>query len=418
MHGVGTKPGTTINRPYPVVLDITRLASRVGRGPSTGVDRVEFAYLNWCLSEDSVPVYGLARISGGFVVLDREGLLSFRSKLLGELPWGRRDVRARLGIRTSTQRGAAESDLRRLAAARSGRESLPDIPLEHGVYLNTGHSNLSETSLSGIRKTGLKIATLVHDMIPLDWPQFQREGTVQRFEDKMQAVAGLSDLIIANSEGTRERVQYYFDQWGAGLPYVTSHLGVGQNSKILDISGDNRPYFVAIGTIEPRKNHALLLDIWERLEKELPHEQMPMIHIVGQRGWKNEDVFQRLDSMQNKSWLYEHNSMDDVTLRRLLAGAHGLLVPSFAEGFGLPSIEAAQMGVPVICGDLAIHHEVLGDYPVYADLQDIYLWKKTILEQTKQRQKDLVHAHRAKKPKIPTWSEHFDDVNAAVTKLL
>jgi glycosyltransferase involved in cell wall biosynthesis len=370
------------------------------------------------LSEDSVPVYGLARISGGFVVLDREGLLSFRSKLLGELPWGRRDVRARLGIRTSTQRGAAESDLRRLAVAGSGRGSLPDIPLEHGVYLNTGHSNLSETSLSGIRKTGLKIVTLVHDMIPLDWPQFQREGTVQRFEDKMQAVAGLSDLIIANSEGTRERVQHYFDQWGADLPYVTSHLGVGQNSKILDISGDNRPYFVAIGTIEPRKNHALLLAIWERLEKELPHEQMPTLHIVGQRGWKNEDVFRRLDSMQSKSWLHEHNGMDDVTLRRLLAGAHGLLVPSLAEGFGLPSIEAAQLGVPVICGDLAIHHEVLGDYPVYADLQDIYLWKKTILEQTKQRQKDLVHAHRAKKPKIPTWSEHFDDVNAAVTKLL
>ena len=418
MHGVGTNPGITKNRPYSVVLDITRLVSRVGRGPLTGVDRVELAYLDWCLSEGGEPVYGLARIAGGYVVLDRTGMSTFRAKLLGQAPWGKQDIRSRFGVKTSKTRGAAESDLRRLAISRSGRKSLPDIPLEQGVYLNTGHSNLSELSLSSIRRTGLKIATLVHDMIPLDWPQFQREGTVQRFEEKMRAVASFSDLIIANSDVTQGRTRHYINQWGAGPSIVTSHLGVDVCDEMSPTYGNNRPYFVVIGTVEPRKNHGLLLDVWDSLDKELHSDKMPTLHIVGQRGWKNEDTFQRLDSLQGKIWLHEHNDMSDVALRQLLAGSHGLLFPSFSEGYGLPSMEAAQMGIPVICGDLAIHREVLGDYPVYADLQDIYLWKKTILEQAKQRQKDLVHAHMAKKPKIPTWSEHFDAVNAAVTKLL
>ncbi|WP_170157921.1 glycosyltransferase family 4 protein [Litoreibacter meonggei] len=383
----------------------------------TGVDRVEMAYLNWCLSDRSEPVYGLARIAGGYVVLDRAGMSTFRAKLRGEVPWGKPDFRARLGVKTSKERGAAESDLRRLAIARSSKASLPDIPLTQGVYLNTGHSNLSATSLSGIKRTGLKIATLVHDMIPLDWPQFQRDGTVRRFEEKMRAAAAYSDLIIANSDGTRGRIEHYFGHWGADPFQVTSHLGVDIFNEARPLSGNNRPYFVTTGTIEPRKNHSLLLDVWDSFEAEIRPDQIPVLHIVGQRGWKNEDVFQRLDSLQGKSWLYEHNDMDDAALKHLLAGSHGLLLPSFAEGYGLPSMEAAQMGIPVICGELAIHHEVLGDYPVYADLQDIYLWKKRILEQAKQRQKDLVYANLAKKPKIPTWSEHFDAVNAAVAKL-
>jgi glycosyltransferase involved in cell wall biosynthesis len=255
-------------------------------------------------------------------------------------------------------------------------------------------------------------------MIPLDFPEFQRDGTTQVFENKMRAVAGCSDLIIANSHDTQHRIQHYFGQWGTNFRYVTALLGGDDIAAAGANLGNVRPYFVSIGTIEPRKNHALLLDIWEQFQSDLPSDQIPDLHIVGQRGWKNEAVFQRLDKLRSSGWLHEHNSMDDGALAQLLVGSHGLLFPSIAEGFGLPSVEAAQLGIPVICGDLAIHHEVLGDYPVYADLQDIYLWKKTILEQAEQRQKDLVHAYKAKKPKIPTWAEHFDAVNAAVTELL
>jgi len=409
MRGAGTKLAITSDRAQAVLLDITRLVSRVGRGPLTGVDRVEYAYLEWVLGTDA-PVHGLARLASGHVLLDRAGLETFLRKLDGDIPWGVKDLRAWLGIKTPDARGRAEADLRKLAVARSGKTSLPKLPA--GVYVNVGHSNMSDVTLGGAKAQGLKIAVFVHDMIPLDFPQFQRPGTVESFEAKMRLGAAHSDLIIANSKDTAQRVVSYLGNWGIQVPsIVDAHLGVPalEGSK----TTENRPYYCTIGTIEPRKNHALLLDIWE----DMTAEERPDLHIIGGRGWNNDAVFARLDALKGASWLHEHNAMEDEALIRLLSGAHGLLFPSFAEGFGLPSLEAAQLGVPVICGDLAIHREVLGDYPVYAPLEDRYFWKKTILEQARQRQKDLVHASKAKTVKIPTWSEHFDAVNAALNSL-
>ncbi len=62
----------------------------------------------------------------------------------------------------------------------------------------------------------------------------------------------------------------------------------------LDLS---RPYFVALGTIEPRKNHALLLDAWDLLAQRLPASAVPRLFIFGRRGWCNEAVFARLDAL-------------------------------------------------------------------------------------------------------------------------
>ena len=79
-----------------------------------------------------------------------------------------------------------------------------------------------------------------------------------------------------------------------------------------------------------------------------------------------------------------------------------MLFPSFAEGFGLPPVEAAVLGTPVICGDLAIWREVLGDRGVYLDVTDSYDWEKavkTIAEQQDSRPNDKMIA--------PRWADHF-----------
>ncbi|WP_158269977.1 glycosyltransferase family 4 protein [Litoreibacter ponti] len=393
-----------------MLLDITRLTSRVGRGALTGVDRVEMAYLDWCLSTHG-QLHGLARIASGYALLDRNGLARFTDRLKGAEPWGRRDARALVGVKTPKPRGAAESDLRRLAISLSNKARLPDLP--DALYLNTGHSNLRRITLEGVRAQGLRTAILVHDTIPLDFPQFQRDGSADAFAQKLRLSVQHADLIISNSKQTKQRVKAHAKTWGDCPPVTVAHLGLDARERV-EVKAKNRPYFTAIGTIEPRKNHTLLLDIWE----DMTPDERPDLHFVGKRGWKNEALFAWLDQLKSQPWLHLHEDMDDPALTRHLSGAHALLFPSFAEGFGLPSLEAAQLGIPVICGDLAIHRELLGDYPVYADLEDRYFWKKTILEQAAQRQKDLVHAHMAKRPHIPTWSEHFAAVNAAVMKLV
>jgi glycosyltransferase involved in cell wall biosynthesis len=140
------------------------------------------------------------------------------------------------------------------------------------------------------------------------------------------------------------------------------------------------PYFVTIGTIEPRKNHAFLIDLWEEMHKSRPQDDIPHLLILGQRGWANEALFARLDRspLVGRS-IFERGLEPDAVVAGLLAGSCGLLFPSFAEGYGLPPLEARALGKRVIVPPLPIYRETLGDYPVYLSLSDSYSWMETIM---------------------------------------
>ena len=417
MLGAGTKTAITTARSFPALLDITRLTSRVGRGPHTGVDRVELAYLEWCLLSD-LEFWGLAKVAGSFVLLDRSGLQDFYDKVIGSVPWGSRDLRAVVGIKTPAPRGAAESDLRRLAVHQTSLAGLERHLKEFAeagfTYLNVGHSNISRDLFEELNGAGVNTAVFLHDLIPLELPELQRIGTSLAFGQKIEVATWFGGLILTNSADSAGKIRIHMKTQGRVSEVSFAHLGVSVPKASSSGIGNDRPYFVILGTIEPRKNHALLLDVWQDMSDELPDGDVPDLHIVGQRGWANEDVITRLNVLKDNPRIYEHNAMDDAQLWPLIQGAHGLLFPSLAEGFGLPSLEAAALGVPVICGDLAIHRELLGDYPVYASLQDRYLWKKTIIEQAGTRLEDLRKACAKSMPHIPTWDEHFDRINAAV----
>ena len=132
-----------------------------------------------------------------------------------------------------------------------------------------------------------------------------------------------------------------------------------------------RPYFVMIGTIEPRKNHLLLLHVWRHLATVLPTGQVPELLVIGRRGWENEQV---IDLLERCSALVGHVRemwrLSDDPVATLLAGACALLLPSFAEGYGMPVPEAISIGVPILCGDLPALREAGGDVPDYLDPLD------------------------------------------------
>ncbi|WP_298858818.1 glycosyltransferase family 1 protein [uncultured Sulfitobacter sp.] len=387
------------------LLDFTRLLRRAGR-VWTGVDRVELAYLE-ALIADAIPVWGLARTPIGYVVLDRAGLTEFHRRLTGAGQPTSPDLLSRMVRGLHPVARVALSDARKLSVGRclpsrlavTLRKLLP----AGTAYLNTGHSNLSMRVLEALRSLPhARIAVLVHDVIPLEYPQYQRPGTVEAFEKKMQRVRQFADLIIYNSADTQMRTERAMAGWGDVPKGIVAHLGtmqpVADPTSLPKGLPPQEPYFVTVGTIEPRKNHALLLDVWEELGPNAP-----MLLICGGRGWNNDAVFARLDSLGPETRVRELSGLDDGALAALVQGARALLFPSYAEGFGLPAVEALMLGTPVICADITTFREILGKNAVYVDDSSLELWHDAIVNWSKQAQ----DTYQDREFEAPSWEAHF-----------
>jgi glycosyltransferase involved in cell wall biosynthesis len=365
----------------------------------TGVDRVEFAYLDH-LSQTG-PVYGLIRSTLGYILLDHTGCCILRDRL-SDNNWGNADRLSRLKRGLDPLRARAESDLRRIALDRCLPIRLSHMLRKHfpaGVnYLNVGHSNLTNRVVSALQLCNARIGVMVHDTIPLDFPQYQRPGAVQSFRSFLDRVGQFADLIICNSEQTQRDIQRHM----LHPPRMTvSHLGVEISEVGLPSDGMwEVPYFVTLGTIEPRKNHGFLLDLWQDvLDADLL--------IIGARGWNNQAVFDRLDRRPPR--VHELGTLPDDQTFALLSQAHGLLCPSFAEGFGLPPVEAAALGTPLVCNDLAVYREFLGDIPVYENIENRYNWFKHIEDLVNTPEK-LQQSKQMTGFTPPNWDSHFKDV--------
>lgn len=405
MPGAGTRAAITTNSPPARCLDITRLIRRAGR-PMTGVDRVEFAYLRALVAEP-VPLFALARTRIGYVLLGPEGAAAIRA-CAGSEDWGPMDTIGRLLRRGPVARRQAEAALRRHALARCLPQGLGAMLRRHlpeGVsYINTGHSNLTDRVLSGISSVQhARIAVLVHDTIPLDFPQYQRAETLRKFKHFLSRTARSADMVICNSQATLRDCQRHLEAFGRIPDGIVAPLGIETVTPDARPDLPDGPYFVTVGTIEPRKNHALLLDLWDHFATE--GRTGPHLLICGGRGWKNDAVFARLDA--GNPLVQECPGLSDARIAALLQHSRGLLFPSLAEGYGLPPIEAAALGVPVLVSDLDIYRETLADIPIYLPPGDVYSWRKKIEQLAEQKPSSIAFVP-------PGWDEHFNLVLSSV----
>jgi glycosyltransferase involved in cell wall biosynthesis len=180
----------------------------------------------------------------------------------------------------------------------------------------------------------------------------------------------------------------------------------------------DRPTFVVLGTIEARKNHLMLLQIWERLILQFGIEA-PRLLIIGQRGWECEQVFDLLDrSDLLRKAVVELSNCSDEALASHLASARALLFPSLIEGYGLPLIEALRAGTPVIASDLPVFREIGEGIPDFLDPLDEAAWEQAILDYAERgsraRQKQL---QRLSRYRPPAWEDHFCNVDAWMEQL-
>ncbi|WP_323765042.1 glycosyltransferase family 1 protein [Marinovum sp.] len=366
----------------------------------TGVDRVEFAYLR-ALVADPVPLFALARTRLGYVLLSQDGAEEILRRARQD-GWGRLDA---LGLVTKgpAMRRRAEADLRREALGRAlpwGLAALLRRHLPEGTtYYNTGHSNLTERVVDAWRSLpGARIEVLVHDTIPLDVPQYQRPETLRKFKHFLGRTAQVADRVICNSQATLDDCQRHMQVFGRIPAGLAAPLGI-ETVRPGPCPDDlpPGPFFVSVGTIEPRKNHALLLDIWDQFAAE--GRNGPHLLLCGARGWANAAVLARLDA--GNPLVQERPGLSDAEIAALLVRSRGLLFPSLAEGYGLPPIEAAALGVPVLLADLPVYRETLEDIPIYLPPQDAYSWRQKIEQLQEQRPPTPPYLP-------PSWDTHFN----------
>lgn len=416
MPGAGTNPGIMTAEPPVRLLDVTRLVSRVGLGPMTGIDRVEAAYLR-ALNSAAQPLFLLCRTGYGYLLLPGSAGSALIDWLANPETLPQASWLDRLR-RKVTPRRRLEAGLRGLAWARAPHAQLTAMLRRRlppgSAYLNVGQATIAPATLGALKRVpGLRVAVMIHDTIPLDHPQFSRQGEPARFAAKLAATLHHADLILCNSQVTADDLARHAT--GGPLPRcLVAHLGTEPQQPDwaalppgLDLSA---PYFVTLGTIEPRKNHTLLLDAWEDILRRVPETAAPRLLIVGRRGWNNAATFARLDSAPYMGRVvHELSGLSDGAVAALLARAQALLMPSHVEGFGLPMTEAAALGVPVLAAPLPVARELLGDAAIYADTDASGAWAEKIIA--------LAHVKRSgpaalrtfpSQIVIPTWTDHFN----------
>ncbi len=363
-----------------ILLDVSRLISRLGQGPATGIDRVE---AEWLAHLQPRPHLLLCRVPRGQLLLPPAAgaaILRWIAGDIADLP--QPGLLDRLRRRGGT-RLRAEAALRRMALARAGRDGRGIARrvlkrLGPASYLNTGHANLEPRLWQNLR--GLRRIALIHDTIPLDHPEFTRAGQSGKFRARFGAVLTHADLVLTVSQASRADVMRWRDRLGLpdrarieAVPLGTRLAAPVRSAAMAGIPLE-RPFFVTLGTIEPRKNHALLLDAWQELAARMAPDRMPRLFIIGRRGWENHQVFARLDLLPADGAVREYAGLDDGAVAWLLARSHGLLMPSRAEGFGLPLTEAAARGIPVLSAPLPAARELLGDYARWLSPDDPRGW--------------------------------------------
>jgi alpha-1,2-rhamnosyltransferase len=221
---------------------------------------------------------------------------------------------------------------------------------------------------------------IIHDLIPLEFPKFNGYYySSSSFEEWLEKAFYYTDGFLCVSNTTKEKLyEYMRNKQISSLPYQIGVAKLGADivnrdmlktpkSDIVNIFRDSNVY-ISVSTIEPRKNYKYLLHTFEKLwNKKIDVKLL----IIGRIGWKTKNLISYIKGhIEYEKKLFMINDMSDDELVYSYFHSKALLFPSYAEGFGLPIIEALSLNLPVIVSDIAIHREVAGDNAEFFDIKN------------------------------------------------
>jgi len=271
-----------------------------------------------------------------------------------ELPFHRRNLRAGLGPRNMLER-------RWWSWGLQGEISRLGIQVFHGTDFAVPYLPLRPSVMT------------LHDLSPWMDPQWHSESARIRNRTPMLLRLGLATMVITPSEAIRRAAMERFH-----LPHdrvvAVPHAASVSFGPVLG-SGSNPPYLLYVGTLEPRKNIGLVLELWRELRREHPIELV----LAGRRRADFPDI-------AAEPGLRMLGLTPEENLPALYSGAVACLYPSYYEGFGLPVLEAMQCGAVVIASRDPAIMEVAADGAILLDVAEPARWMEAVRAAVEQRE--------------------------------
>lgn len=392
----------------PIAYDVLRLFIGPASLTPRGIDRVDIALARHIFSDQDVPHVGVLPTPMGVFALSAGQvvrLIAHLDSLWAEMPaeradsqlanviemlWDARNMPAGAGaLPDSARHGLPWMTARMLKMlAKSGclpwRSAAKAVPAG-AHYVNVGQLGLAMPGFFNWlnKRPDIFTAMMIHDTIPIDFPDMVPASSPDYHRRMIATAASRADCMIYNSDHTRDSVNGAISALGQPCPpsivrALPLPLAFAQ-ATASDARLAATPYFLTVSTVEPRKNHALLLRVWRSIVAEMG-DAAPHLLIVGSPGHNASEILSPIAADPALARRVHHIvGLSSATLATLLLGACGLLCPSLAEGFGLSLLEAEAMQVPAIASDIPSHREIAGAFTSLLSTNNDDSWRSAIL---------------------------------------
>jgi len=213
----------------------------------------------------------------------------------------------------------------------------------------------------------VKRLTMIHDLTPILFPQFHPAKSVFFHKLLLNKVLKDADHIITNSENSKKDIikKYPFCKSKVdSIPLgVDTNISFEEDATVFEKHKINKPYFLHVGTIEPRKNLSRLLHAYNEFRQE--GSKVVDLVLVGKKGWKCESIYNLIEKSPYREDIKITGFLNERELYTLYSRAQAFIYPSHYEGFGLPILEAMKYGSVVLSARNSSLPEVGADVAIY-----------------------------------------------------
>ncbi len=224
----------------------------------------------------------------------------------------------------------------------------------------------------------------IHDLNFLYFPEFLTHESKRYYRDQIEWAINAADHIAVDSNATRNDVIDLLNVPGekittvhlAASPLYEKDFPEATVEKTIDKYNLASGFILSVGTLEPRKNLAMIINAYAQLRQERLVD-VPLV-LIGNKGWLYEDVFTAIEELNLQGYVRHLAGIHDEELAHFYHAAGVLVTPSHYEGFGLPALEAQHCGCPVIVSNRGSLPEIVGERGLALDPEDIRSWVDTL----------------------------------------